>query len=128
IKFYGQSDHAGTTPMHKRQDALYAASQALCYLHDEIDKLGNKELVYTTGEIVCHPCVHTVIPDFVEFSIDVRHEDQELLAKVYEIVRSLESKEWAKCKCEVQLAWKRDTVYFDKELVNFVKKSAEELN
>lgn len=128
IKFYGQSDHAGTTPMHKRQDALYAASQALCYLHDEIDKLGNKELVYTTGEIVCHPCVHTVIPDFVEFSIDVRHEDQELLAKVYEIVKSLEGKEWAKCKCEVQLAWKRDTVYFDKELVNFVKKSAEELN
>ncbi|MEG2246713.1 MAG: Zn-dependent hydrolase [Peptostreptococcaceae bacterium] len=128
IKFYGQSDHAGTTPMHKRQDALYAASQALCYLHDEIDKLGNKELVYTTGEIVCHPCVHTVIPDFVDFSIDVRHEDKDLLDKVYAIVKGLEEKEWAKCKCEVSLAWKRDSVYFDKELVGYVKESAKELN
>ena len=59
IKFFGQADHAGTTPMPKRQDALFAAAKALCYLHEEIDKLGDKDLVYTTGEIVCHPCVHT---------------------------------------------------------------------
>lgn len=127
IKFYGQADHAGTTPMHKRQDALFAAAQALCYLHEEIDKLGRPELVYTTGEIVCHPCVHTVIPDFIDFSIDVRHEDPEVRAKVLEIVKSLETREWARCKCEVSLAWQRDTVYFNKELVDFVKSSADEL-
>lgn len=126
-KFYGQSDHAGTTPMHKRQDALYAAAQALCYLHEEIDKLGSKDLVYTTGEIVCHPNVHTVIPDMVDFSIDVRHEDPELLAKVLKIVKSQETKEWAGCKSEVTLAWQRDTVYFDKELVGYVQESADEL-
>ena len=61
--------------MNKRHDALYAAAQALCYLHDEIDKLGRPELVYTTGEVSIHPCVHTVIPDYVDFSLDVRHED-----------------------------------------------------
>ncbi|MEG0364248.1 MAG: Zn-dependent hydrolase [Erysipelotrichales bacterium] len=128
VKFHGQSDHAGTTPMHKRQDALYAASQALCYLHDEIDKLGDKELVYTTGEIVCHPNVHTVIPDLVDFSIDVRHEDEKVLEKVYEIVNGLNGTEWAKCKCEVELAWNRDTVYFDEELVGYVKEAAEAMN
>lgn len=126
-KFYGQSDHAGTTPMHKRQDALYAAAQALCYLHEEIDKLDRPELVYTTGEIVCHPNVHTVIPDLVDFSIDVRHEDPELRAKVLEIVKSQEAKDWTRCKCEVSLAWQRDTVYFDEELVQFVQESADEL-
>ena len=128
IKFYGQSDHAGTTPMNKRKDALYAASQAICYLHEEIDKLGDKELVYTTGEIVCHPNVHTVIPDFVDFSIDVRHENAELIEKVYEIVEGLSKKEWANCKCEVELAWQRDTVYFDKELVKYVKEAATEMD
>lgn len=127
IKFYGQSDHAGTTPMHKRQDALHAAALALCYLHEEIDKLNRPELVYTTGEIVCHPCVHTVIPDLIDFSIDVRHEDPKVLEQVLAIVQSLPEKEWAKCKCEVVKAWARDTVYFDKELVGFVKESAEEL-
>ena len=29
VRFYGQSAHAGTFPMHKRQDALYAAAQCL---------------------------------------------------------------------------------------------------
>lgn len=40
LKFYGQTTHAGTFPMPKRRDAFLAASQALCYLHEEIDKLG----------------------------------------------------------------------------------------
>ena len=75
VKFYGFAAHAGTFPMKKRHDAFYAASQALCYLHEEIDKLGYEDLVYTTGEVVIHPCVNTVIPDFFDFSIDVRHED-----------------------------------------------------
>ena len=127
VRFFGQSDHAGTTPMHKRQDALYAAAQALCYLHEEIDKLNRPELVYTTGEILCHPNVHTVIPDMVDFSIDVRHEDPDLRAKVLEIVKSVEKKEWTRCRAEVEMAWMRDTVYFDKELVGFVRDSAKEL-
>jgi N-carbamoyl-L-amino-acid hydrolase len=126
IKFYGQAAHAGTFPMHKRKDALHAAAQALCYLHEEIDKLGRPELVYTTGEILCHPCVHTVIPDYIEFSLDVRHEDPKVREKVLEIVKSLETKEWARCKCEIKEAWARDTVYWDKELVGYVKEAAEE--
>ena len=55
VKFYGQTVHAGTFPMPKRRDALYAASKALCYLHEKIDKLAIPELVYTTGEIVLPP-------------------------------------------------------------------------
>ncbi|KXL52488.1 allantoate amidohydrolase [Anaerotignum neopropionicum] len=127
VKFYGQAAHAGTFPMEYRQDALYAAAQAICYLHEEIDKLGHPELVYTTGEIVAHPCVHTVIPDYVDFSIDVRHEDPEVLKKVYQIVRGLDGPELAKCRCEVVDQWNRDTVYFDKKLVGYVKQAAEEL-
>ena len=127
VRFYGQAAHAGTFPMHKRQDALFAAAQCLCYLHEEIDKLGRPELVYTTGEIVAHPCVHTVIPDYVDFSIDVRHEDPELLKKVYDIVHACADKEWAKCRCEVVDQWNRDTVYWDKTLVGYVRESVEEL-
>ncbi|MDO4552160.1 MAG: Zn-dependent hydrolase [Bacillota bacterium] len=127
IKFYGFAAHAGTFPMAKRNDALYAAAQALCYIHTEVDKLNRPELVYTTGEIVCHPCVHTVIPDYVDFSIDVRHEDPKVLEQVMNILKSLPEKTWAGCKCEIAEQWKRDTVYWNKELVGYVKASAEEL-
>ncbi len=126
LKFYGQTVHAGTFPMPKRRDALFAASKALCYLHDEIDKLAIPELVYTTGEIVCHPCVHTCVPDYVDFSIDARHEDPEALAKVLAVVKSCAEKEWVGCKCEVAKAWNRDTVYWDKKLVGYVEESATE--
>ena len=112
--------------MNKRQDALFAASQVICYLHDEIDKLGHPELVYTTGEIVCHPNVHTVVPDDVDFSIDCRHESPELRDKVLEIVKGCADKVWAGCKCEVEKMWNRDTVYWDKKLFSFVKEAAEE--
>ena len=126
VRFYGQTVHAGTFPMPKRRDAFYAAAQALCYMHDEIDKLGINDLVYTTGEVVCHPCVHTCVPDYFDFSVDVRHEDPDLLAKVLEVVMSLADRQWAKCRCEVVKAWNRDTVYWDKKLVGYVEESATE--
>ena len=126
VKFSGQTTHAGTFPMPKRKDAFYAAAQALCYLHEEIDKLGVGDLVYTTGEMVCHPCVHTCVPDYFDFSIDVRHEKPEVLEKVLAIVKSCASREWAGCTCTVERAWNRDTVYWDKKLVSYVKEAAEE--
>lgn len=126
VRFYGQTVHAGTFPMPKRRDAFYAAAQALCYMHDEIDKLGIKDLVYTTGEVVCHPCVHTCVPDYFDFSVDARHENPDLLAKVLEVVMSLADRQWAKCRCEVVKAWNRDTVYWDKKLVGYVEESATE--
>ncbi|WP_058486527.1 Zn-dependent hydrolase [Defluviitalea phaphyphila] len=126
LKFYGQAAHAGTFPMKKRKDAFYAASQALCYLHEEIDKLGYPDLVYTTGEVVCHPSVHTVIPDYFDFSFDARHEDPKVLEEVLAIVKSCANKAWAGCTCKVEKMWNRDTVYWDEKLVSYVKEAAEE--
>lgn len=125
IKVYGQSDHAGTTPMQYRQDALYGAAKVLQYLHDELDKL-DPELVYTTGEIYCHPNVHTVIPDYVEFSIDARHEKPEVIEQVVNVIKSM-PKEVVKCKVDYEVAWTRDTVYYDKELVGYVQEAVDEL-
>ena len=113
--------------MPKRRDAFLAASKALCYLHEEIDKLGVSDLVYTTGEVVCHPCVHTCVPDFFDFSFDARHEDPDILDKVLAIVKSCADKDWGGCRCEVVKAWNRDTVYWDKKLVSYAKASAEKL-
>ena len=125
IKAYGQPNHAGTTPMRFRKDALYAAAQALIYLHEQLDKLP-PDLVYTTGEIVCRPCIHTVIPEYVDFSIDARHEDPGVIAKVVEIITNI-PKEFAGCKIETQKMWGRDTVYFDPQLVSYVQKNVDQL-
>lgn len=125
IKVYGQSDHAGTTPMKYRRDALYGAAKVLQYLHEELDKL-DPALVYTTGEIVCHPNVHTVIPDYVEFSLDARHEDPEVIKQVVKVIENI-PKEVVQCRTDYEIAWTRDTVYYDKELVGYVQEAADEL-
>eukprot|EP00826_Nyctotherus_ovalis_P058633 TRINITY_DN8077_c0_g1_i18.p1 TRINITY_DN8077_c0_g1~~TRINITY_DN8077_c0_g1_i18.p1 ORF type:complete len:308 (+),score=-38.13 TRINITY_DN8077_c0_g1_i18:210-1133(+) len=124
IKTFGQSDHAGTTPMKNRKDALLAAASAIKYLHSELDKLPD-DLVYTTGEIICHPCVHTVIPDYVDFSLDARHKDPEVINKVVSIIENM-PKKFDSCKVEYKKAWSRDTEYFDKHLVSLVKEKTDE--
>ena len=111
--------------MKYRRDALYAAAQLLTYLHTELDKL-DPALVYTTGEILCHPNVHTVIPDFVEFSIDARHEDPNVIAQVVKVIDNM-PKEVAKCTTAYEVAWQRDTVYYDKTLVGYVQAATDEL-
>ncbi len=124
--FHGQSDHAGTFPMPYRKDALYAASQALIYLHNEFDKLGDSALVYTTGKISCHPDIHTIIPDEVKFTLDVRHQDPAVIKKCVEVIKNM-PKEWANCSMTYEEAWARNTIQFHKEWVDDVEKSAKAL-
>jgi N-carbamoyl-L-amino-acid hydrolase len=125
IQTRGQADHAGTTPMSFRKDALLAAADALKWLHGELDKLP-KDLVYTTGEIKLHPNVHTVIPDEVDFSLDVRHWDPAVLAKALETVKSIPG-EFDKCPVAYREAWSRTRCEFNKELTGLVEKNAREL-
>lgn len=127
VKFRGQTTHAGTFPMPLRKDALYAAAQALCAMHERIDALGYDDLVYTTGEVMCHPNVHTCVPDYFEFMVDARHKDPKVLARVLEVVQGLADETWAGCTCEATCAWQRDTVFWDRRLVSYVEHACEEL-
>ncbi len=122
--FVGQADHAGTTPMKYRKDALYAAAKTIQYLHDELDELDSK-LVYTTGKISAHPNIHTIIPDEVKFTLDARHQNPEVIKQVVEIIKKIPS-EVEKCKASYEEAWSRKTVDFSSELVKYVEKSAAE--
>lgn len=122
--FIGQADHAGTTPMKYRKDALYAATKTIQYLHDELDKLDSK-LVYTTGKILAHPNIHTVIPDIVKFTLDARHQDPEVIKQVVRIIKSI-PKVVEKCEASYEEAWSRNTVHFSKEFVDYVEKNSKE--
>lgn len=123
--FIGQADHAGTTPMRYRKDALYAACKTIQYLHDEFDQLDSK-LVYTTGKISAHPNIHTIIPDEVRFTLDARHQDPIVLEQVLAIIKKIPD-EVEKCKVSYKEAWSRKTVVFTPALVDLVEKSVGEL-
>lgn len=123
--FCGQADHAGTTPMSYRKDALYAAVRTIQYLHDQLDQLDQK-LVYTTGKISAHPNIHTIIPDAVKFTLDVRHQDPNVVGQAVKTIQSVPDVV-EKCAVTYEMAWSRKTTEFYKPYVDLVEKSAREV-
>ena len=71
--FRGAANHAGTTPMALRRDALVAAAEWL--LAVEQYARGVDGLVATTGKITASPGVVNVIASEVRASLDLRHRD-----------------------------------------------------
>lgn len=84
----GQDAHAGPTPMHLRKDALVAASKmvteinALAYRYQP-DGRG------TVGFMQVKPSSRNVIPGEVRFSVDLRHAEDDALARMEREMREL---------------------------------------
>jgi len=81
VTFQGKANHAGTTPMHLRQDAVAAAAEWI--LQVEATAINTQGLVATVGRLAAQPGAGNVIAGVVEASLDVRHaEDAVRLAAV----------------------------------------------
>jgi allantoate deiminase len=71
FRFTGHANHAGTTPMHLRRDALAAAAEWMSAVETAAREV--EGLVATVGKIFVEPNATNVIPGVVEVSLDVRH-------------------------------------------------------
>lgn len=80
VTLKGQANHAGTTPMGYRHDAVYGFSKICSEAIDRAVAFGDP-LVLTFGKVIPKPNTVNVVPGEVEFSIDCRHTDANLLAE-----------------------------------------------
>ena len=71
FEFIGHANHAGTTPMRLRHDALAAAAEWIAKV--ETLALATDGLVATVGKVVVEPNAGNVVPGAVKVSLDVRH-------------------------------------------------------
>lgn len=76
VNVTGLAGHAGTVPMGSRQDALTAASEMVLFIERYCEERSG--LVGTVGKMSVAPGAINVIPQDVEFSIDVRSGDDAL--------------------------------------------------
>lgn len=83
----GKQNHAGTTPMDMRSDALAAAVQMIAAV-ERIAVEHGRPAVATTGQIDVEPGSRNVIPGRATFSVDVRHSSQSILD---ELVRAIQA-------------------------------------
>jgi allantoate deiminase len=71
LEFRGHANHAGTTPMHLRHDALAGAAEWIGAVESEAQKTDG--LIATVGKIEAEPNAANVIAGAARVSLDLRH-------------------------------------------------------
>ena len=87
VTFEGFANHAGTTPMNSRQDALLAAAKFIIMVN-EVATSFNGAQVATVGRIKAEPGAPNVIPGKVVTSLEIRDLSAEVIQKVFEAIES----------------------------------------
>jgi hydantoinase/carbamoylase family amidase len=81
----GEANHAGTTPMAARHDALAGAARVVLGLREEARARG--DMTANVGILTVAPGGFNVIPGTAEFTIDVRAAEPEAFACAEALVR-----------------------------------------
>lgn len=79
IHILGDANHAGTTLLPDRHDALLAASEVALALEEVVAKSGHANLVGTVGRMVVRPNSTNIIPGDVELILEIRTPDKQAL-------------------------------------------------
>lgn len=128
VEINGESNHAGTTPMNMRRDALFVANDLISSAREQLGRLDD-QLVFTMGRMDVSPNIHTVIPNKVVFTIEARHKDPGVMKQVEAIIENLaKSPSRDIATIEIKKLWDRDTVWFAPHLRDSVEQAANALN
>ncbi len=85
IQVLGKADHAGTTPMSLRDDALVKAASIFTLLPQWV-RARNPEMVGTIGQIAVEPGAINVVPGKCVFNVELRSMEPEDMAAVYRLL------------------------------------------
>ncbi len=82
----GVTNHAGTTPMDRRQDALLAASKFVVMVNDIVTGVPGTQ-VATVGKMQAYPGTPNVIPGQAKFSLEIRDLSMSKIDELYAAIR-----------------------------------------
>lgn len=129
IVLKGQANHAGTTPMKLRKDAVYAFSKIVTQSIGKAEKIG-EPLVLTFGKVEPKPNTVNVVPGEVLFTMDCRHTDQEELNQFTHEIEEDMKKIAADMGMEISIdLWMNEPpVPMDEKIVTALKEASEKNN
>lgn len=79
VSLIGTPNHAGTTPMHMRNDAFAGLAEFHTQIQRLLDENGSERSVATIGRVALSPGAANVVPGRVDFSLEVRDTEQRVL-------------------------------------------------
>ncbi len=83
----GFANHAGTTPMHQRRDAMVGAAGFIAAVNRITSDLPGTE-VATVGRLQAFPGAPNVIPGRVTMSLEIRHLSMDAIAEHFDRLRA----------------------------------------
>ncbi len=129
ITVQGKANHAGTTMMEDRADALTAASEIALVVEDVLRKNGT-EAVATVGKFDVHPNAANIIPGKVELIVEIRSRSK---VERYELRKQM-GEAWAKIaerrnvELEITNFLDQAECTFDAGIVHILEQTAEQLD
>lgn len=124
----GKANHSGSTAMHRRQDALVAASSLVAFVYDNaLASHGN--YVATVGKLNVLPNAENVIPGEVQLTIEMRSADTTVLEAAKEkIMRQyLQISTDYKVTIETVSEYNVAPMPMDKELIQTITEASDSL-
>lgn len=126
LDIVGEEAHAGTTPLRVRKDALKSAVAIVSalerHMHDPADVVR-----FTVGRFECRPGSPNTVPSHVHFTIDFRHPDAAVLARLGGGIEAVAKAAVGPCSVTVQRITDVAPTVFDPRIVDLVRDKANAL-
>ncbi|WP_462384006.1 Zn-dependent hydrolase [Pseudomonas sp. Marseille-QA0892] len=128
IHVQGVAAHAGTTPMAMRKDAMFGIAEMLAALETLAGDFAPKGLV-TVGQLdIARSSRNTIAAD-VRFTLDLRHHEDNVLAKMDDAARAVMSRiaEDRRLEIDIQQHWLSPATPFDTDCIDAVRHAVKAL-
>jgi N-carbamoyl-L-amino-acid hydrolase len=126
IEVFGKTDHAGTTPLALRQDALRSAIHIIQALQ-ELTRDATDTVRFTVGRMLVTPNSPNSVASHVLFSADIRHPDPATIDRLGNAVVPAATKAAAPCAVKVTPTLHDDPCVFDPNVVGAIERASNEL-
>ncbi len=125
VELTGAAAHTGSTPMPMRRNALLAAARIVESVNG-VALANAPHAVGSVGFIEAHPNSNNVIPGFVRLTIDLRHPDDAVLARMAAAVEKAigEAAASAGVDAEYRKVAQTAAVAFDPQCIESVREAA----
>ncbi|HEX2830936.1 MAG TPA: M20 family metallo-hydrolase [Burkholderiales bacterium] len=127
VEVFGETAHAGTTPVSVRRDAVRSAVAIINAL-TELTRDPTDVVRFTVGRMLVTPNSSNSVASHVLFSVDIRHPDLATVQRLADAVEPLARKAAAPCSVKVTPTLADDPCVFHPDVVDAIERAAGDLD
>jgi beta-ureidopropionase / N-carbamoyl-L-amino-acid hydrolase len=127
VEVFGETAHAGTTPVSKRRDAVRSAVAIINAL-SELTRDPTDVVRFTVGRMLVMPNSSNSVASHVLFSVDIRHPELATVQRLADAIEPLARKAAAPCTVKVTPTLADDPCVFDATVIDAIERAAGDLD